>query len=215
MMSKKRSNYYLGISVLLLVLVLVGFSSRAYYFPEQLPPGRFTLYFHIAVTGGWFVLLVIQTALIRNRKHKIHMQLGLYSLGLAIAIFVSGVVMIIENNMREFLWIQVVSNSMNMITFAILFGLGYQYRKNLPFHKRMMIFASLAMMSPALARLSDALIGNPNLTTPIWFGLLASVAVYDWMTEEKVTRATWIGIGINLSQTVAQLGTVVLGGIPA
>lgn len=209
-MLRKTPSYFSVVSLILLILVIVGFASRAIFFPDRLPPGRLTLYIHIIVTGGWFVLLLLQTALISVRKHKLHMQLGRYSIGLGIAIFISGIVMVIENNMREFLWIQVVSNSMNMITFAILFGMGIQYRRKLPFHKRMMIFASLAMMSPALARLSDALIGNPILATPIWLALLASVPIYDWVSEQKINRASIIGIGVNLSQLVAQIGTVLL-----
>lgn len=209
-MLKKISSYYAILSMVLLALVVVGFASRAILFPDQLPPARLTLYIHIIVTGGWFILFLIQTVLINVRNHKLHMRLGQYSVGLGVAIFISGIVMIIENNMREFLWVQVVSNSMNMIAFGLLFALGIYYRTDLPFHKRMMVFASLAMMSPALARLSDALIGAPTLATPIWLALLASVPIYDWVSERKITHGSLVGIGVNLSQIVAQIAVILL-----
>ncbi len=194
------SSFYAVFSLALLALVVVGFSSRAALFPERLPPGRLTLTVHIVVTGGWFVLLVGQTMLVNLGHRGLHRTIGRYSVGLAIAIVVSGFVMVYENNAREFLWVQVISNSLNMLTFGFLFALGIGHRTDPPFHKRMLVFASLAMMSPALARLSDAMAGTAVLATPMWLALLGSVLIHDWRTEGRVTRASTIGVAVNLTQ---------------
>ena len=196
------SSFYSRLSLFLLIVVILGFSSRAALFPDRLPPGRLTLYLHIAVTGGWFVLLVGQTMLVNLGHRGLHRTIGRSSVVLAAAIVVSGVIMVYENNAREFIWVQVISNSMNMLTFAVLFALGIRHRTDPPTHKRMLAFASLAMMSPALARLSDALVGNAALATPMWLALLGSILVHDRWSEGAVTRASIIGVAINLTQLV-------------
>ncbi len=196
------SSFSSRLSLVLLALVIVGFSSRAALFPDRLPPGRATLYLHIVVTGAWFVLLLGQTVLVNLGHRRRHRTIGRYSVALAVVIVVSGFIMVYENNAREFIWVQVISNSLNMVTFAVLFGLGIRHRKEPPYHKRMLIFASLAMMSPALARLSDALVGNAVLATPMWLALLASVLVHDRWSTGAVTRASLIGVAVNLTQVV-------------
>ena len=204
------SSFFSQLSLVLLALVIVGFSSRAALFPDRLPPARLTLYVHIVVTGGWFVLLVGQTMLVNLGHRGLHRTIGRYSVALAAAIVVSGFVMVYENNAREFIWVQVISNSLNMITFAALFTLGIRHRRNPQFHKRMLAFASLAMMSPALARLSDALIGNAVLATPMWLVLLGSVLIFDRRTVGHITRASVIGLAVNLTQIVGTIVGLVL-----
>ncbi len=206
------SSYYVQISIVLLLLVITGFASRAIFSPERLPPARFTLFFHATLAGSWFIFVTAQAVLIKVRERNLHKRLGGFGTGLAVAIVISGIVMIVENNSRQFIWIQVTTNSWDMVMFSTIVTLGILNRKNLPFHRRMMIFSAIAMMSPPLARLSDALIGLPYLTTPIWYTLVATVFVFDWRTERKITRASIIGAAIIFSSLVVQVVTLVLTG---
>lgn len=184
-------------SILLLILVVLGFGARAILLPEYWPPVRATLIIHILVTGGWFILAVFQANLVREKNIKQHMAFGRYGVVLAVLVVFTGTLMIFELNLREFSWLQVASNSVNMVTFAIFFGAAILWRRDGRAHKRMILFASLALMSPAIARLMQPL-GAEVLTHPIWLLLCVAVAAFDLRSEARVTRATWFGLLISL-----------------
>ncbi|MEM9776042.1 MAG: hypothetical protein AAF902_15805 [Chloroflexota bacterium] len=211
-MLKKMPSFYAVVNVILFLLIIAGFSSRAALHPQRMPPGRLTLYIHATTMFIWTALIVVQSALINTRRYKLHMRLGWFGVGLAVVIVVSGVTMIVERNIRQFSWIEVVTNSMNMLTFTILFALAVWWRKNGGYHKRLMVFATIALMIPALARVSEAFIDEPFLATPMLLGLIALLPVYDWITQRKITRASYIGIAVNLSTMVAQIATGFISG---
>ena len=204
-MRTHNSYFFSAFNILLLVLVFAGFSSRAALAPDQLPPPRLTLYFHAVVAGGWFVLVVCQSVLIKWGKHKIHRKLGWFGVGLAAVIVLSGVIMIVENNLRHFLWVQVVSNSMNLIVFTVLFSIGIAQRRNLDFHRKLMIYSSLALMPPALARLSDSLTDTPILSAVLWLGLLVAIPIFEWTCDRTTSSASRLGVSMNLTQVIATI----------
>ncbi len=192
-----NTSFAFVFSILLLILVVMGFGTRAIFMPEYWPPVRATLIIHILVTAGWFILTVYQANLVRERNIKLHMALGRYGVILAVLVFLTGTLMIIELNSREFSWLQVASNSVNMVTFAIFFGAAILWRRDGRAHKRMILFASLSLMSPAIARLMQPL-GGEVLTHPIWLLLCVAIAAFDLRSEAHVTRATWFGLFISL-----------------
>lgn len=192
-----NASYSYVFSLILLTIVVLGFGARAIFFPEYWPPVRSTLIVHILVTGGWFILTVYQANLVRERKMKQHMALGRYGVVFAILVVLTGTLMIVELNSRDFSWLQVASNSVNMVTFTIFFGAAIAWRRDGRAHKRMILFASLALMSPAIARLLQVL-GAEVLTHPIWLLLCVTVAAFDIRSEARVTRATWFGLFISL-----------------
>ncbi|MEM9784923.1 MAG: ricin-type beta-trefoil lectin domain protein [Pseudomonadota bacterium] len=195
---RNTPSFALVFSVGLLTLVLAGFGSRAIFLPEYWPPIRVTLILHIVVTGGWFLLVVCQASLVRQRNIALHMRLGWIGVVLAVFVVLTGTLMIVELNMREFSWLQVASNAVNMVTFAILFGAAILWRKDRVMHMRLITFASLALITPAIARLLQPL-GLEVLTHPVWLALCAVLVLYDWRKRRSVTRATTFGMAVSLA----------------
>ncbi|MEL6362624.1 MAG: hypothetical protein AAFR21_16220, partial [Pseudomonadota bacterium] len=120
--NKKRPSFAFQYAVVLLVLVIAGFGTRALLLPEFWPPVRFSLIFHIVVMAIWFGLVIVQSFLINQRNVDAHMKLGRAGAVVAALVVVTGVQMIVELNAREFIWLQVLSNAINMIGFAIFFA---------------------------------------------------------------------------------------------
>lgn len=209
--SAKKKSFAFYFSLGLLVLVILGFGSRAVFLPEYWPPVRLTLILHIVVMAVWFSLVIVQSLLINRRDVTQHMRVGKFGQFLALLVVVTGSMMIIELNLREFNWIQVVSNASNLITFAIFFGASMVWRKNRVSHTRMILFASLALMTPALARLFQPL-GAEALTTPAWLVLMALIAVYDFRQSGRVTKVTWFGLAVSILSVVALMVTIVIIG---
>jgi hypothetical protein len=90
--TRTRLSFFLGAHIVLLFVVLLGFSPSFYMRPAfhhvaQLPA---FLYVHGAVLTGWFSLTVIQGWLIRGEKWRLHRQLGYIAAGYAALVIVFG-----------------------------------------------------------------------------------------------------------------------------
>lgn len=102
-MKDKRSRFYLILTVLLLLLVLLGFGRTFYFrsFFEQ--PVRWQMdrlpwlyVVHGVAMTAWFVLLVLQSALINLRRHQVHRKLGYALAGLAVLVVVTGLQAVLD-----------------------------------------------------------------------------------------------------------------------
>ncbi|MDX8350262.1 hypothetical protein SLH49_19900 [Cognatiyoonia sp. IB215446] len=209
--SAKKKSFAFHFSLMLLLLVVLGFGSRAVFLPEYWPPVRLALIVHIVVMAVWFFLVVTQSLLINRREVATHMHIGQFGQLAALLVVVTGSLMIIELNLREFNWIQVVSNTGNMVTFAIFFGAAMVWRKDRVAHMRMILFASLALMTPALARLFQPF-GAEALAMPAWFALMAIIAVLDIQHFGSLTKATWLGLAVSILSAVALVATLLVLG---
>ncbi|MEL7313055.1 MAG: hypothetical protein AAFN07_16175 [Pseudomonadota bacterium] len=195
--STSASSFAYGYSILLFVVVFLGFGARAVFLPELWPPVRVSLFMHIVAMTGWFALAVYQPMLIRRQNVVSHRRVGQAGLYVAVMVIATGVTMIIELNLREFSWIQLISNSINLVTFALFFSAAMIWRTNQVVHQRMILFSSLSLMTPALARLFQPF-GAEVLTMPTWLAMLATIAVFDIVTYRRVTRSTWFGLGVSV-----------------
>ncbi len=203
----KRRSFALQFSLALLALVILGFGTRAVFLPEYWPPVRFSLIVHIIVMAVWFVLVVAQSFLINERCVKTHMRVGRMGIAVAVLVVVTGALMIIELNQREFIWLQVLANAINMITFTIFFVAAMAWRKDRDSHMRMILFASLALMTPAFARLLQP-IGAEALSIPAWLVMSGGIAVFDWGKRAQIHRATWFGLSVNVGFVIALMAAM-------
>lgn len=188
--------FALGFHVLLFGMVIAGFGTRAIVYPEYWPPVRATLIGHIVVTGGWFVLVLVQAWLVARRRMADHRRVGRAGIALALLVLVSGTAMIVELNLREFSMFQVVSNGVNMVTFAVFFGAALVWRRDWNAHMRMITFASLSIMTPAIARLLQPL-GLEVLTHPVWLLLCLPIAIFDLRVDRRLSPATGFGLVVS------------------
>ena len=73
------------------------------------------------------------------------------------------------------------------------------------FHKRFMMFAALALMLPAYARLVQVF-GRGEMDAIIpWFVLLLVLPVYDLISHRRIEAATLVGVALNLAYIASLL----------
>jgi hypothetical protein len=99
-----------------------------------------------------------------------------------------------------------------MLVFPILVGAGFYFRRRPDVHKRLMLLATISILSAAVARLPYVLSGGPLA----FFGLtdlfVLPVVIYDLISRGRVHRATvWGGLLIIVSQPLR----LILGGTHA
>jgi hypothetical protein len=178
----RRDPFFFGMSVLLLLIVLIGFSPTLYLRAfRDLPtlPGH--LYLHGTILTGWFAWLVLQASLIRANRVGLHQRLGAIGALLGLAVVFAGplatfnVVPRIRDagfdldmdisalgidglgsgvSIARFATGVVWINIASAATFAVLLLAAILLRRRPRAHKRLMLLASISIVGPALARIS-------------------------------------------------------------
>jgi hypothetical protein len=114
---------------------------------------------------------------------------------------IEGVPMV--NFVSQVVW----GNFVSIAVFAGLLATALLLRRSPQAHKRLMVLASIAIVGPALARISrwPVLGGEDGPFIPlILVGLLLAVIAHDLVVERRVHRATWIGCGVIVLAAIVQ-----------
>ncbi len=156
-----KSRFYLFTALALAAWVLVGFS-KTYYLPIFTDPPRLSMLMHghVVVFTAWLALFVAQARLVSARRIDLHRKLGIAGAVLAIAVFVMGVLAVLETSISDrvsptglkpaqFSIIGFTSIGM----FALFTGLGLAWRRRPALHRRLMIVGMVAALSPATGRM--------------------------------------------------------------
>jgi hypothetical protein len=204
---RRDDFFFAGMTAVSLIAVLVGFA-RTYFlagvFLAPLP--NLLIHIHGAVFTLWVVLFASQIGLVTARRLTLHRRIGLPGFGLAILMVVLGVLAASDRLARH------VGESANatpqdvrafyavamgdMLMFAAFVSLGYGYRSDPTAHKRLMLFATFALLDAGFDRWS---VFDPYplpLVNLICFGpLILATMAFDWWSSGKVQRITiWASV---------------------
>lgn len=186
-------------SVAIIVAVLIGFGPTFYLKPffKSAPVARTIIYVHAFVMAAWVLLFVVQVYFISSKKIKLHQKLGMAGIGLAVLVFVTGMMVTLAAakygtasappNIPPLEFMIVPFG--DMIVFVILFGAALYYRKNSPNHKRLMLLTMINFIPPAIARFPG---GLTNDYGPLWFYGVPTV-----ITIALITLDTWYNRKLN------------------
>ena len=142
------------------------------------------------------MLVIAQSFLISKRNHKLHMKLGWWSVALATLVLVSGLIVTMEFYERRNDWPFTLGSLISFGMFALFYVLGITMRKDRAFHKRMMIFATIALMPAATNRFAFVFGIDPGLSGPIWIMTAMLVPIYDLFTIRSISRASLVAIAV-------------------
>lgn len=204
MVAVRRSQFYPWIAIALAVVVIVGFS-RTYYlrFLFDLPPMTALVHVHAIVATAWLALFVTQTRLVAANRVDLHMKLGMVGVALALILIVVGLWTIVVGAGTPRVRVTGLTNAQHTLVgltttamFAAFLALGLANRRRGAVHKRFMVLAMIAMLSPATARVT-ILIGSPQsgkwLVPTVAGAFVVACLVYDWMRYRVVHPAYVIG----------------------
>lgn len=223
---RPRSGFFVGMSALLLAIVLVGFAPTLYlraFF--DVPPMRAHLYVHGVIVTAWFVWLFVQATLVKARRIADHRRLGVIGAGLGVATvaalllatlnapsgitgagldFDADVSTIGVEGLGTGPIIAAVSGGVwgnlgSALAFFVLLAAAILLRACPDSHKRLMLLASIAIMAPALGRISRWPIfgGEQGPFVPtVLLGLLLALLGHDLLSTRRIQRATLLGGGL-------------------
>ena len=208
--AQHRDRFFLGMSGALLSILLIGFAPTLYlrvFF--EVPPIPLYLHVHGVVVTSWFVWLVLQASLVSIRRTDLHRQIGIAGVVLGLAIVIAGPMATLnfvprlatndvelEPLIKLFSWV-VSLNSTMILGFVIFLSAALYLRHRPDTHKRFMLFASMSLIPPAVARISFWPIFSwaeePPLVTVGCLLLLIPMIVRDLIAEKRLHKATVIG----------------------
>ena len=211
-------------SIVLLAIVVAGFG-RTFFLRSffRVPPLYGYIYLHAAVQTGWILLFVAQTSLVANARVQTHRKLGAAGAILAACLVVLGTLTVLNlpahfksghlSNDTAFdlrsitfvFW----QDLADLLTFAVLVGLGLLFRHDPDTHKRLMVLATIRITGAALVR-AAGLLGAwvPPLatqqaqvlfTTVMIAGVLPlTLIAHDLRSARRVHPATVAGVALNI-----------------
>lgn len=201
-------------ALVMLATVIAGFSRSFFlrpWFPEHPSPAEAIFYWHGAVFTAWYLLLVVQPALIATGRVATHRSLGRVGAVLAALMVVLGcyVALIAAGRPGGFTGVPVPPLAfltipfLDMAVFAILVALAVVKRNVAQTHKRLMLLASIGPVTAAVARLPFDFIMAAG--PPAFFGLtdlfVLALVVRDLATRRRLHPATlWGGLFLIGSQ---------------
>lgn len=197
----EHNPFYKRMGLVLIILIMLGF------LPISLAKinagGSLTtlMLIHGPLTLAWYVLFTYQASLIQIPNLDRHIKLGKFSLYLAIAIILSGLMIMQESYdlgsnggtpfSREHF---IILPFMDITLFCIFYYLAYSNRFKPEMHKHYMLLTGIVMMDPALARLGLTL-GVMPIGMLLHFGLILAMVLYDRKQRGKIHYATKVGFG--------------------
>jgi hypothetical protein len=163
--------FYLFMSLLIAIVVFWGFSrsiDEGLLHPAIKRPE--ILWLHGFVFSAWILLFILQSALIRVHRVKLHRLLGWYFAGLGAMIPVLGVATtrvvyrfdLAQLHVRPHeLTGSLITPLFDMFAFTVPFVLAILWRKRPEYHRRLILIATCTLTSAAFGRLPHS--HNPYL----------------------------------------------------
>lgn len=220
-----RYRFFLVWAWLLLLVAVTGFGPtfvvRPWSGAIDYATGAQTLPLHLVLHGctllAWYACLAIQATLVASGHVHLHRRLGKFGAVVAVAVVVStiptlagflprvdaGLVLMHATPAQAALAMPrvasiVVPGSVGLLLFSILVAAAIRWRRWPDAHRRLMLFASLTIIGPALS--PARLFGGVLASFPgplLLFAMLAICAGYDLYTQRRLHRATgWSLAGI-------------------
>jgi hypothetical protein len=228
-----RSRFFLATSAVFLAVVLAGFTPTFYVRPSMWPaevilarhgpvlPAH--LYVHGILLTAWFVLAFVQTWLVATGRTHVHRRLGI-----ALILVAAGIVPIslLTTAIRDIPTIderpgRAFGQLVTMTTFSMCVVSAVCLRYRAADHKRLMWFASLSVVPPAIDRLLVTVAfttawfspdSGPALTGVITVCLILVLPSYDLITEKRLRRGTLWGLSAILIAICSTMALIRSGG---
>jgi hypothetical protein len=210
--ARSGDRFFLGMAAVLAVVIFTGFGQT---YPASLtsqPPLPTGLHLHGAAFAGWVLLFVAQPALALRGSMRLHRILGWIGAGLAVAMVIMGVwavrIALVDRIGVSFLpkRVFVMGNLITVLVFAGLVVAGIVRRRAPDWHRRLMLCATICLLSQALGRLLP--LGAFGDAAPlVLFGVVDLFAlagpVADLVVRRRVHPAYYWGVGAILAMEAA------------
>ncbi len=189
---RREDIFFLLVITAILTVNLIGFAQTYYMaglFRAPLPSAL--VHLHGALFSSWLLLLLVQTGLVARGKIRCHRMLGI-----AVAIVATMMTIVAPLTLAAALErhafkteggaaFTMVADVEGILIFAIFVIIGLFRRNDSIVHKRMMLFATIAILGPALSRWPFRFMNWQPAIFLLWLAFPASVLVYEALSRRR------------------------------
>ena len=224
--------FFTGMALALALALFLGFLPSYFHRSAEVPALPPLYQLHGALFTAWVALFVAQTALVAGHRTDIHRTLGVAGVVLAVVVVVLGVTVSVETLRRNGTVARIDPRELfaialgDIIAFGALVSAAFVQRRRAETHKRLMLLATISLVTPAVQRCVSIFVRSWSLNSflgedvfvPVLFFLATDAFVlvlvlYDLASRGRLHPATlWGGamvVGFNT------LLYYVLSGTPA
>jgi hypothetical protein len=211
---RRDRRFFTGMALVAAFTVFVGFAPT-YYLKgiSKAPPLPPLVHVHGMLFTAWIVLLIAQTSLVAVKRTDLHRRLGILGAVLAVAMTVLAYFTALGALHRsrmspEFLAVPLTT----VVLFPAFVAAALIIRRNAEAHKRLMLIATMELLTAAVGRW-PVIVGLPPFGSyAITDMFLAALLIYDLVSRRRPHPATvWGGLIFIASQPLRQI----LGGTAA
>lgn len=205
-------RFFTGMALVILATVFVGFA-RSFFlrplFPDWPSPHEPIFYVHGVAFTAWIALLVTQVSLVAGGRTALHRKVGPFGAALAVVMVVLGTLgaLIAARRATGFTEVPVPPLQFlaiplfDMVLFSAFVWLAIAWRRNPQSHKRLMLLATITLVTAAIARWPGVFQFGPLA----FFGLtdlfVVALAFWDFRSRGRLHPVTlWGGLAIIVSQ---------------
>lgn len=209
-------RFFAGMALAILATVFIGFAPTFYLrpmFPDTPAPPESLFLLHGAVFTGWIALLILQATLVSRGRTDLHRKVGAWGVALAVSMVVLGTVgaLVAARRPEGFIGVPVpplqflLIPLFSMVTFAAFVAAAVLYRRDPQTHKRLMMIATVQIITAAIARWPVISEFGP----PAFFGVtdlfIIALAIWDFSSRGRLHPATLWGGLITIASQPLQL----------
>jgi hypothetical protein len=221
----KENRAFLILHAVFLAFVLVGFG-RSFYLAPLFgdPAGLDTpLRIHGWVLTAWFAITVAQGWLLLDGQRARHRSLAWLAGLIAVGVVTTGLwintrlALLIPSPgsaLNMFVW----ANYLTLLAFAVLLVAAIRKRREPDKHRRLLAFASIAIIGPAFARFAfwklfgaSGAAGGPLFAAPGMLLMILAVVGYDLAARRKIQAATVVGAAAVIGSLIVGVGAGATG----
>lgn len=165
---RTRSQVFFPAFAAVLMLCVVAGFGRTFFFRAwfDTPPLSSSQAMHGVVVTAWFAVFLVQTLLVRQDRIAVHRRLGVLGVAIGVATLVTATLAVLGTvdafrargddveALRGFVSMVVWGNLGALAAYATFVVRGIALRRRADVHARMMLLASIAIVSPALIRIA-------------------------------------------------------------
>jgi hypothetical protein len=215
----ERSVYTWG-AIVALLFIFAGFAPTYYLKGVYGAPELSVLkHVHALVMTAWFTLFLVQVRLVATGRTAVHRQLGLAGIVVALLVVAVGTATGITaaklgsapTGVPPLVFLVLPLGE--MVVFAVLVTTALLMRKKSAYHKRLMLLASLAMLTPAMARLPFEFVraGGPLVFFALTDLVILACIAFDAVKNRRLHPAFAAGLAFIV---VGQIGRLALTKTP-
>jgi hypothetical protein len=202
-----RPSFFFWMTLAMAFFVFGGFGMHSFVpaLRGAFPPAPPIVHLHALVFVSWMILLVTQSALVGAGNVRLHRSLGMWGIAHATAIMMLGIslqLIATRSAMLKGLAPGTDGLYLGLCAFAgftTMFTLAIRNRQRPEIHRRMILFAMLPVLPPAVNRFwSEALGLEPIPVIPLYatlWTMAAAILLHEWRKTGRISRYSLFGAG--------------------